>query len=149
MVLNVSGSRLLSFIRVLPYEVNNELNVDYKDDEYEVYNNRDYEMFFGQFGENDAACLGRPPASKALLENLFTVVMTKEDFEKKDTICAVCKDEVGVGKMTTQLPCSHRYHGNCIVPWLGIRNTCPVFRFELLTDDVEYERRKSERTACT
>ncbi|PWA90384.1 Zinc finger, RING/FYVE/PHD-type [Artemisia annua] len=126
---------------------NFEPNVDYEDDEYEAHNNREYEMFFGQFGDNDLSCLGRPPASKAVVENLLTVVMTKEDVEKNDTICAVCKDEVEVGKIATQLPCSHRYHGDCIVPWLGIRNTCPVCRFELLTDDVEYERRKAERAA--
>lgn len=121
--------------------------VDYEDDEYEAHNNREYEMFFGQFGDNDVSCLGRPPASKAVVESLLTVVMTKEDVEKNDTTCAVCKDEVEVGKMATQLPCSHRYHGDCIVPWLGIRNTCPVCRFDLLTDDVEYERRKAERAA--
>ncbi|PWA62288.1 Zinc finger, RING/FYVE/PHD-type [Artemisia annua] len=132
---------------LLPYEVNFEPNVDYKDDEYEVYNNRESEMLFGQFGENDVSCLGRPPASKAVVENLVTVVMTKEDVEKNDTICAVCKDEVEVGKMATQLPCSHRYHGDCIVPWLGIKNTCPVCQFELLTDNVEYESRKAERAA--
>ncbi|GKD68212.1 zinc finger, RING/FYVE/PHD-type containing protein [Tanacetum coccineum] len=126
---------------------NFEPNIDYEDDEYGAYNNREHEMFFGQFADNDVSCLGKPPASKAVVENLLTVVMTKEDVEKNDTTCAVCKDEVEVGKIATQLPCSHRYHGDCIVPWLGIRNTCPVCRFELLTDDVEYERRKTEMAA--
>ena len=47
----------------------------------------------------------------------------------------------------TQLPCSHRYQGDCIVLWLRIRYMCHVCRFELLTDDVEHERRKAERAA--
>ncbi|CAL9076827.1 unnamed protein product [Musa acuminata var. zebrina] len=30
---------------------------------------------------------------------------------------------------------SHIYHAGCILPWLGIRNTCPVCRHELPTQD--------------
>jgi hypothetical protein len=32
--------------------------------------------------------------------------------------CAVCKDEFTLGECTKQLPCSHRYHQQCIMPWL-------------------------------
>ncbi|KAI3759230.1 hypothetical protein L6452_06887 [Arctium lappa] len=115
---------------------------DLADDDY---NYTEYEMFFGQFGDTDVSSLGRPPASKLAVANLSTVVVTLEDVEKNNALCAVCKDEVGVGEMATLLPCSHRYHGDCIVAWLGIRNTCPVCRHELPTDDVDYELRKTER----
>jgi hypothetical protein len=100
----------------------------------------EYEMMFGQFTENENALIGRPPASKVYVENLESVVLTKED------LCAVCKDEMNVGERTKQLPCDHCYHGECIVPWLGIRNTCPVCRYELPTDDPDYERRRVQRS---
>ncbi|GKU95087.1 hypothetical protein SLEP1_g8490 [Rubroshorea leprosula] len=104
----------------------------------------EYEMF-GQFLENENAFLGRPPASKSVVENLPSVVVTKEDVDCNNAQCAVCKDEINIGEEVKQLPCAHRYHGDCIIPWLGIRNTCPVCRHELPTDDAEYERRRTRR----
>ncbi|KAD0721978.1 hypothetical protein E3N88_43803 [Mikania micrantha] len=43
------------------------------------------------------------------------------------------------------LECGHMYHGECIIPWLDSRNTCPVCRFELPTDDPEYEEDRKRR----
>lgn len=128
--------------QVLSNVHNFEPTSDLGDDDY---NYTEYDMFFGQFGDTDVSSLGRPPASKSVVSNLSTVAVTQEDVENNNTLCAVCKDEVGVGEMATLLPCSHRYHGDCIVAWLGIRNTCPVCRHELPTDDVDYELRKTER----
>lgn len=117
---------------------NLEANPDLEPGPYDESSNyTEYEMFV------DLSSFGRPPASIMVMRNLLSVMITHEDFEKNATLCAVCKDEIGVGLMAKQLPCSHRYHGDCILPWLGIRNTCPVCRHELLTDDSEYERRKA------
>ncbi|PWA52910.1 Zinc finger, RING/FYVE/PHD-type [Artemisia annua] len=109
----------------------------------EEYNDADNEMLFGQFVDNGDLGLVKPPAAKRVVENLVNVVMTSED------VCAVCKDEIGVGEMAKRLPCRHHYHKECIVPWLSIRNTCPVCRYELLTDDSDYERRKAERVVAS
>ncbi|KAL1820621.1 hypothetical protein ACET3Z_015490 [Daucus carota] len=110
--------------------------------DHDEYMTAEYETLFAQFGENENAVLGRPPASKNVVENLDLVLIKEEDVENDDALCAVCKDGMNVGEKAKQLPCSHRYHGECIVPWLGIRNTCPVCRYELPTDDPDYERRK-------
>ncbi|KAJ4713268.1 E3 ubiquitin-protein ligase RING1 [Melia azedarach] len=107
----------------------------------------EYEMLFGQFAENENSWIGRPPASKSVVENLPVVVLTQKDVDSDNALCAVCKDEIGVGEKAKQLPCSHWYHGDCILPWLGIRNTCPVCRYELPTDDAGYERRRTQRAA--
>ncbi|KAK7264402.1 hypothetical protein RJT34_32011 [Clitoria ternatea] len=108
----------------------------------------EYEMMFGQFAENDSPLVGRPPASVSVVGNLLSVVVTQDEVEKNhNTLCAVCKEEFCVGERVKMLPCSHRYHGDCIVPWLGIRNTCPVCRYEFPTDDADYERSKARRSA--
>ncbi|KAI5660091.1 hypothetical protein M9H77_28884 [Catharanthus roseus] len=115
------------------------------DHEHDEYNYpAEYELFFGQFVESENAIMGKPPAAKHVVKDLPEVVLSKDDLEKNDVICAICKDEMGVGEVARQLPCSHKYHGDCILPWLGIRNTCPVCRYELPTDDPDYERRREQ-----
>ncbi|KAE8719688.1 RNF181 protein [Hibiscus syriacus] len=111
-------------------------------DHHDYIDAAEYEMPFGQFAENENVFIGKPPASKSIVENLPSVVVTQDDVVNDNALCAVCKDEVNLGEKMKQLPCAHRYHGDCIIPWLGIRNTCPVCRHELPTDDADYERRK-------
>lgn len=97
------------------------------------------------FGQNESAVKGSPPASKAVLDNLPCLVLRTEDLQENCSRCAVCKDEFLAGESVTRLPCCHLYHWDCIVPWLSIRNTCPVCRYELPTDDLDYEQRKTQR----
>lgn len=106
----------------------------------------EYDIFFGQFLENESSLKGSPPTAKSVMENLPLVELTKDDLQGENVACAVCKDEILWKEKVRRLPCSHFYHGDCIMPWLSIRNTCPVCRFELPTDDPDYEQRKSQRT---
>ncbi|XP_027357830.1 E3 ubiquitin-protein ligase CIP8-like [Abrus precatorius] len=107
----------------------------------------EYDVLFGQFLENESALKGSPPAAKSVVENLPLVELTKEELQGKNVACAICKDEILSAEKVRRLPCSHCYHGDCILPWLSIRNTCPVCRFELPTDDPDYEQRKVRRAA--
>ncbi|XP_028796747.1 E3 ubiquitin-protein ligase Praja-2-like [Neltuma alba] len=116
-----------------------------QDDGY--MNTTEYDMFFGQFLENESSLKGSPPAAKSVVENLPLVELTEEDLVGENVACAVCKDEIIWKEKVRRLPCSHFYHGECIMPWLSIRNTCPVCRYELPTDDPDYEQRKSQRSA--
>ncbi|XP_077217124.1 uncharacterized protein LOC143851544 [Tasmannia lanceolata] len=103
------------------------------------------DMLFGQFAENDNSLRGNPPAAKSVVDNLLSVVITQKDVENNNALCAVCKDEIPIEEQAKRLPCSHHYHGDCILPWLSIRNTCPVCRYELPTDDPDYERGRTQR----
>ncbi|KAG2245535.1 hypothetical protein Bca52824_085163 [Brassica carinata] len=104
----------------------------------------DDDAILGHMFDNEAGIRGNPPAAKRVIEDLPVVELT---LEEGGMVCAVCKDEMVLEEEVKRLPCRHLYHGDCITPWLGIRNTCPVCRFELPTDDLEYERhRRSQRS---
>ncbi|KAK4486580.1 hypothetical protein RD792_006829 [Penstemon davidsonii] len=102
-----------------------------------------YEALLQNLAESDSGGRrGAPPAAKSAIEGLESVVIGKEE---EVMGCAICKDFVNVGEVAKNLPCGHGYHGDCIVPWLGSRNSCPVCRFELPTDDAEYEVEKNKK----
>lgn len=103
-----------------------------------------YQALLQNLADTDGGRSGPPPAAKAAISDLPRMeVKSKEDV----VACAICKDVVSVGETATKLPCGHGYHGDCIVPWLGSRNSCPVCRFELPTDDPEYEEERKKRVA--
>ncbi|KAL6216265.1 hypothetical protein ACLB2K_009488 [Fragaria x ananassa] len=96
-----------------------------------------YEALLQTLAESDGSGRrGAPPASKAAVSQLQAV--------DEAGVCAICKDMVNVDEMSKKLPCGHGYHGDCIVPWLSSRNSCPVCRFELPTDDPEYEEERKK-----
>ncbi|KAJ9173124.1 hypothetical protein P3X46_016290 [Hevea brasiliensis] len=103
----------------------------------------DYDTPLEQLVDNDIDWMGTPPAAERVVENLPLVDLGKEEL----VVCAICTDEVVDGEMVNKLPCCHYYHGECIVPWLRIRNTCPLCRYELPTDDQDYESRRRLRGA--
>lgn len=109
----------------------------------------EYDALSGMVVENANPLKGSPPAAKSVVENLPMVIVTKEEVGENSNnnmvACAVCKDEASVGEKVTRLPCCFMYHGECILPWLEISNTCPVCRFELPTDDADYEKRRRRR----
>eukprot|EP01006_Ploeotia_vitrea_P050581 TRINITY_DN67476_c0_g1_i1.p1 TRINITY_DN67476_c0_g1~~TRINITY_DN67476_c0_g1_i1.p1 ORF type:complete len:447 (-),score=193.71 TRINITY_DN67476_c0_g1_i1:121-1461(-) len=49
--------------------------------------------------------------------------------------CPVCRDTLHVGSETLTLPCFHYFCPECIEPWLKERNTCPLCRYELPTEE--------------
>ncbi|XP_010530272.1 PREDICTED: E3 ubiquitin-protein ligase CIP8 [Tarenaya hassleriana] len=105
-----------------------------------------YEALLQNLAESDGSRRGAPPAAMSAVEALETFEITSE---AESVVCAVCKDVVAVGETAKKLPCGHSYHGDCIVPWLGTRNSCPICRFELPTDDAEYEAERKERTTVS
>ncbi|KAJ7531055.1 hypothetical protein O6H91_14G030800 [Diphasiastrum complanatum] len=110
---------------------------------------REFELLLQQFAENDNSRRGAPPAAKTAIDALPSVVIAQCHVVDGITVCAICKDGLGLGSSAKQLPCLHLYHQGCILPWLGSRNSCPVCRFELPTDDSDYEEQKKLRESIT
>eukprot|EP01061_Rhynchopus_euleeides_P000039 TRINITY_DN10039_c1_g1_i1.p1 TRINITY_DN10039_c1_g1~~TRINITY_DN10039_c1_g1_i1.p1 ORF type:complete len:259 (+),score=51.73 TRINITY_DN10039_c1_g1_i1:36-779(+) len=49
--------------------------------------------------------------------------------------CSVCQEDYSAKELVADLPCAHRFHSHCIVPWLLNHSTCPTCRFELPCED--------------
>lgn len=106
---------------------------------------RGFEELLEHLAETDSSRRGAPPAAVSFVNNLPRVVIS-EDHEKQDNLtCAICKDFLSLGSIANQLPCFHLYHPSCILPWLSARNTCPLCRYEVPTDDKEYEECRLRR----
>ncbi|KAF7808317.1 E3 ubiquitin-protein ligase RING1-like [Senna tora] len=97
------------------------------------------EQLIQQLAENDPNRYGTPPASKSAIQNLPTITVTDELLNSEMNQCAVCQDEFEKGSQVRQMPCKHVYHDGCLLPWLELHNSCPVCRYELPTDDPNYE----------
>ncbi|KAJ4781319.1 E3 ubiquitin-protein ligase RING1 [Rhynchospora pubera] len=96
-----------------------------------------FERLLDQLAQIEANGLGRAyenlPASKSAIESMPTLTISSQHVGM-DSHCAVCKDPFELGAEAREMPCKHIYHQDCILPWLSIRNSCPVCRHEMPTD---------------
>lgn len=108
------------------------------------YENDDIERIVNYLLLHDENKYGSPPASKEVVKNLKEEAITKETILKfgSENICSVCKEEFSIGNFSITLPCKHYFHKDCISPWLSQHNSCPICRYELPTDDEDYEKSK-------
>ncbi|KAM0839837.1 hypothetical protein ACQ4PT_060068 [Festuca glaucescens] len=99
-----------------------------------------FERLLDQLSQIEAGGLGavrpydNPPASKAAVESMPTVVVAARHVGTDSHDCAVCKEAFELGAEAREMPCGHMYHQDCILPWLALRNSCPVCRHELPTE---------------
>ncbi|XP_058067490.1 probable E3 ubiquitin-protein ligase RHY1A [Magnolia sinica] len=47
--------------------------------------------------------------------------------------CVVCLERFNTGELLVHLPCAHRFHSRCLVPWLETNTHCPCCRTEILS----------------
>eukprot|EP00252_Welwitschia_mirabilis_P026241 TRINITY_DN851_c0_g2_i2.p1 TRINITY_DN851_c0_g2~~TRINITY_DN851_c0_g2_i2.p1 ORF type:complete len:625 (+),score=140.82 TRINITY_DN851_c0_g2_i2:387-2261(+) len=105
---------------------------------------RGFEQLLQQLAESDNVRRGAPPAAESAIERLPVMVINESHVADNSSVCAICKDSLSIGDQANQLPCLHLYHLPCILPWLRARNSCPVCRYELPTDDQAYEEQKRQ-----
>ncbi|KAE8718852.1 E3 ubiquitin-protein ligase AIP2 [Hibiscus syriacus] len=94
--------------------------------------------------DNEAGVRKVPPASKEVVAKLPVITLSEEILAKlgSNAECAICKENLVIGDKMQELPCKHTFHPPCLKPWLDEHNSCPICRYELQTDDHEYESRK-------
>ncbi|KAI0212101.1 RING-type domain-containing protein [Lamellibrachia satsuma] len=85
-----------------------------------------------------------PPASKDVVKSLPVIIITAAEAVDKMS-CPICLAEYNKGEETRQMPCGHRFHPTCILPWLEKTNSCPVCRQEVPTDNPDYEEFKKQK----
>ncbi|KAI3980483.1 hypothetical protein MKX01_008900 [Papaver californicum] len=72
-------------------------------------------------------------ASKSVVESM-PVIEISDCHVATESQCAVCNEAFELGSEASEMPCKHIYHTDCILPWLSLKNSCPVCRHELPTD---------------
>lgn len=95
--------------------------------------------------ETDPSITGTPPASAEAIRTLPTINVNKKGSDGKALSCPICTEEFEFNEPAKRLPCSHTFHGDCVVPWLSRHCSCPLCRKELPTDNPAYEDDKKHR----
>jgi len=110
-------------------------------------NNDNIDNIISHIMLHDTNKYGNPPAAKKAIENLKKYRINEEKIKEFgfENSCAVCKDEFNIGEECLSMPCNHNFHKDCIIPWLNERNSCPVCRYELPTDDKDFEEMKKRK----
>jgi hypothetical protein len=82
------------------------------------------------------------------LEEEDFVSATNENGENNNEACcccAICLDEFENKEMVRVLPCKHRFHEDCLIPWLTERHaSCPLCKFDVMQYVLEKEGNKSD-----
>lgn len=91
---------------------------------------------------------GPPPTSARAMRALPRIKVTAYDIQvNENKECTICLEDLEEGQPAVRIPCGHLYHEHCIKDWLRTSNECPACRYELHTDDKDYERGRLERMA--
>ncbi|KAL0927218.1 hypothetical protein M5K25_001380 [Dendrobium thyrsiflorum] len=107
-----------------------------------IMNTSDIQRQIVQLLQIYAEFMARQAAPPAAIAALPDVNMTEELLHSAGAQCPVCTEDFQIGEEVKQLPCKHVYHKSCIVPWLQMRNSCPVCRSKLESDDPNSEEQR-------
>ncbi|VFQ82177.1 unnamed protein product [Cuscuta campestris] len=95
--------------------------------------------------ETDRNRYGTPPARKDVVAGLPDVRVEGGPYPNGSSgSCTVCFEEFRAGTVVKEMPCKHRFHSECILPWLDLHSSCPVCRHRLPAEE-ESEPEPDER----
>ena len=77
------------------------------------------------------------PTDQAIVSELpETKIDDIKKLDKDKQNCVICMEDFKNGDVTTNLPCLHMFHTNCIQGWLKTQNTCPICKFKLTQQNI-------------
>ncbi|XP_038723247.1 uncharacterized protein LOC120015094 isoform X1 [Tripterygium wilfordii] len=88
------------------------------------FNDGNYELFLA-LDENNHQHTG---ASANQINNLPQSIVQSENIEEA---CAICLETPTIGETVRHLPCLHKFHKDCIDPWLSRKTSCPVCKLSI------------------
>ncbi|PSR86926.1 E3 ubiquitin-protein like [Actinidia chinensis var. chinensis] len=87
------------------------------------------DLLLQHLAENDPNRYGTPPAQTQAVEAMPTVKI------EEGLQCSVCLEDFELGTEAKEMPCKHKFHSGCILPWLELHSSCPVCRYQLPSDE--------------
>ncbi|XP_054160461.1 E3 ubiquitin-protein ligase RNF115-like [Oppia nitens] len=116
------------------------INIDFPLPLFQVLHGNPGDYAWGEGGLNEIISQllnqldgsGPLPMPQEDIDRLPIVTITEDEIQRV-LQCTVCMEDYKLGEKVRLLECSHRYHDECIVPWLKMHATCPVCRKELAT----------------
>jgi hypothetical protein len=78
------------------------------------------------------------PTARLLTEaQVRRLPVEPHDKDAEHHACAICIEEYRQGEMLLVLPCSHKFHTDCITPWLTERQaSCPLCKYDIARQDI-------------
>ena len=64
------------------------------------------------------------------IEKIHFFKYDKVPFESEE-ICIICYDLFEQNDSVNMLKCKHKFHKNCLLPWVQKNNKCPICRFKI------------------
>ncbi|KAG6468711.1 hypothetical protein ZIOFF_073404 [Zingiber officinale] len=89
--------------------------------------------------DNDPSGYGTPPAKKEAIDALLTVKI-----EEAAAGCSICLEDFDIDMEAKEMPCRHKFHSGCILPWLELHSSCPVCRSQLPADESKFSNGSSD-----
>ncbi|KAL2159807.1 hypothetical protein VTH06DRAFT_1940 [Thermothelomyces fergusii] len=121
-----AGFPLLGGLQELLNSLSNPANAVHGD---AVFTQEALDRIITQLMEASPQTNAAPPASESAIRRLEKKKVDDEMLGSEGKAeCTICIDEIKKGDEVTVLPCTHWYHGDCVVLWLKQHNTCPICR---------------------